>query len=234
MPFTAADVMRRASIILQDTDAVRWTAVEICDWLNEAQRTIVSIKPNALSRTVTLTLVNGTRQSLPPEYTMLSKVVCNVSLSGARGKVVKTLARREVIDSAIPGWHDPSRLPFSNIVGTVWQDYMAPREFYVIPGNNGAGRVEAIVGVLPTNIPIPGSDPLDFDSYTTVIEFDERYQGILLDLLLTRAFSKDMASPDSAQRAASHLTLATNALQALMQSESNAGLAYQYAPNPAG
>lgn len=234
MPFTAADVMRRASVILQDTDAVRWTAVEICDWLNEAQRTIVSIKPNALSRTVMLDLVLGTRQEVPPEYTMLSKVVCNVSSTGARGKVVKTLARREVIDSAIPGWHDPTRLPFTSVVGTVWQDYMAPREFYVIPGNTGTGRVEAVVGVLPTNISIPSSDPLDFDSYTSTIQFDDRYQGILLDLLLTRAFSKDMASPDSAQRAASHLTLATNALSALTQAETSVGLAYQYAPPPRG
>lgn len=225
MSFTAADVMRRASTILQDAGAVRWTAIELCDWLNEAQRVVVSIKPNALSRSVTLNLGPGTKQEIPAEYTMLSKVVRNFA-GGVPGKAVRYIARRELLDSMIPGWHDPAILPYSATVGYVWQDFMSPREFYVIPGNDGSGAVEAIVGVIPTPVPIAADDPLSIESYTTVIEFGDLYQGVLLDFLLGRAFAKDSATADAAQRSQSHLQLGTQALTGITTGESNAGLAY--------
>ena len=47
MSFTAAQVLKRANTILQDTGAVRWTAIELRDWLNEAMRAVISVKPNA-------------------------------------------------------------------------------------------------------------------------------------------------------------------------------------------
>lgn len=234
MPFTAADVMKRASTILQDTNAVRWTAMELCDWLNEAQRIIVAAKPNALSKTVTLTLGQGTRQELPAAYTILSKVVCNAAVDGTARNAVRTLARRELLDTQMPGWHDTTKLPFNAQVSMVWQDFMAPREFYVVPGNTGTGRVQAIVGTNPVPVPLPDGNPLDTDSYVTLLGFPDLYQSILLDLVLARAFAKDSASPDAMQRSGNHLQLATNALAALSGSEGNSGLAYAFAPPDAG
>lgn len=226
MAFTAAKVMARASTILQDAGAVRWTATELCDWLNEAQRAIVLAKPNAISGSVTIDLATGTKQSVPAEYTVLSRVVRNV---GNGGKAVRTLARREILDAQIPGWHDETGLPFAAAVQYVWQDQMSPREFYVVPGNDGTGEVEAIVGHNATDVPRPaGSAALETENYTTESEFEDIYQGILLDFLLFRAFSKDGEAPDAANRAQGHLNLATNALAALGTSQTAAGLAMQY------
>lgn len=226
MAFTAAKVMARASTILQDAGAVRWTAPEMCDWLNEAQRAIVLAKPNAISGSVTLDLVSGTKQAVPVAYTVLSRVVRNI---GAGGKAIRTMARREILDAQIPGWHDSDTLPFSADVQYVWQDQMSPREFYVVPGNDGNGQVEAIVGKNATDVPQPaGAAALDPENYTTASEFEDIYQGILLDFLLFRAFSKDGEAPDAAARAQGHLTLATNALAALGTSQTAAGLAMQY------
>lgn len=223
MAFTAADVMRRASTVLQDGDAVHWTATELRDWLNEAMRAIVTVKPNATADTVSLSLVSGTLQTLPDQYTMLHKVVRN-----AGGKAVRTLARREILDAQIPNWHSSSGLPFNAVVDMVLQDPMSPREFYVVPGNTGAGSVEAIVGVVPQPIPLPNSGVLDVSSYTTAVPMDDIYQGILLDLVLFRAFSKDSAAPDAAQRAQAHLGLAQNALQALGVAQGTMSLSSVY------
>lgn len=226
MAFTAATVMKRASTILQDADAVRWTAVELRDWLNEAQRAVVLAKPNAISGSVTLTLASGTKQELPSQYTVLSRIVRN---GGATGKAIRTLARREILDAQIPGWHSTSVLPFSASVEYAFQDPMALREFYVAPGNTGTGSVEAIVGMNPTEVALPAAaGRLDVDNYTTTSDFPDIYQGVLLDFLLYRAFSKDSAAPDAAQRAQAHLTLATNALTALTGSEVSTSLATQY------
>lgn len=230
MAFTAAAVMKRASTILQDADAVRWTAVELHDWLNEALRAIAAIKPNAKSGNVTLDLVAGTKQTLPEQYPVLSRIIRNIGAApgNAPGPAVKALSRREILDAQIPNWHDPATLPFSVTVAYVWQDLMALREFWVAPGNTGTGRVEATVGMIPTPVPAP-SNPLLIDAYTSNVDLPDIYQPIILDFLLFRAFSKDSAAPDAAQRATAHLNLASQALDALSSGQNNVSLATAYA-----
>ncbi|OOY20885.1 hypothetical protein BMI86_10285 [Thioclava sp. DLFJ5-1] len=236
MPFTAASIMKRASTILQDADAVRWTAVELRDWLNEAQRSIIIAKPNALSKTITIDLEEGTKQPVPDNVAILSRVMRNVSGSG---KAIKTLARREILDNQVPNWHSSDGLPFAADVSMVWQDEMGMREFYVIPGNDGTGQIEAIVGVQPTNVPLPTGDVLDMENYDAELDFDDSYQGILLDLVLYRAFSKDSASPDAANRAQVHLGAAVSQMQAVGNAQAAYSLANHYgssmmaAPAPA-
>lgn len=228
MAFTAATVLRRANTILQDQGAIRWTPMELRDWLNEAMRTIVTMKPNARSGTVTLTLVAGTRQDLPDEYTILSQVIANVETNGALGRAIRTVVNRTLLDAQIPGWHNATLLPNSATTQLVLQDPMAPREFYVVPGATAGSRVAAIVGKQSVDVPLPnapGSSVLDIDSYIAPVQMDDWYQSILLDLVLFRAFAKDSASPDAAGRSQTHLTLATNQLVALGTAQDAATLA---------
>lgn len=232
MAFTAADVMKRASTILQDADAVRWTPVELRDWLNEALRAIVAIKPNAKAGNVILDLVAGTKQTLPAEYTILSRVIRNIGAApgNAPGNAVRVLARREILDSQIPNWH---ALPPAATVTYVWTDLMAMRDFWVVPGNTGTGRIEATVGMIPDEVPLP-TNPLDIEEYDDAVDLDDIYQPILLDFVLFRAFSKDSAAPDAAARAGTHLQLASQALGALGTGQSAVSLASAYAPATAG
>lgn len=238
MSFTAADVMRKANTILQDAGAIRWTPIELREWLNEGLRAIITVKPNAKAGTAILDLVSGTLQTLPSEYTILSRIVCNVGTSpgNSRGKAVRTLWRREILDAQIPGWQSTGTLPYSAEVNMVVQEAMSPREFYVAPGNNGSGRVEAVVGKYPTPVPLPAGGSLDLESYTTTVDMDDVYQGILIDLVLFRAFSKDSAAQDAAARAQAHLALAQNALAAFGAAEGSMTLANLYGMqmNPGG
>ena len=170
---------------------------------------------------------NGTKQEIPAQYTVLSRVVRNV---GNGNGAIRTMARREILDAQIPGWHDNTTLPFTPTAQYVLQDPMAPREFYVVPGNDGTGTVEAIVGMYAADIPKPaGGAVLDVAAYTTTSDFEDIYQGILLDYVLFRAFSKDGEAPDAANRAQAHLALASQSLQAL----GGAQLATQMATRPA-
>lgn len=232
MPVAASVIMKRASTILQDADAVRWTPMELFDWLNEAQRAVTIAKPNAKSGTVSLSLVAGTKQELPAEYTVLSRIVRN---GGASGTAIRQLARREILDAQIPGWHATSVLPYSAVVVYAFQDMMSPREFYVAPGNTGTGTVEAVVGMVPAPITAPSaSAQLNMEAYTGNISLPDIYQSILLDFLLFRAFSKDSAAPDAANRAEGHLAKATQALGAMGASEMAMSMATAYMTQPAG
>lgn len=228
MAFAARDLLSRAVVVLQDPGNVRWPLPELCDWLNQAQRTIVLIKPNALAASVTVNLIAGTRQALPATIAVFTNAVCNV-VSGQRGKSIRPLSRRETLDAHIPGWHDPATLPFAKTVSYVWQDASAPREFYVVPGNDGTGQIEAVVGLNPVDIPIPTAMD-QVDAYTTTIAFADEYQGILLDLMLARALSKDSEAAETVARAGQHLQLAGQALTALGAGQAAAMLSNIYAP----
>lgn len=228
MTFAASNILSRAVQVLQDPDHIRWPLPELCDWLNEAQRNVVMIKPNALSQSVTITLAAGTRQALPATVAVFTNAVCNID-GGQRGATVRPISRRETIDAHIPGWHDPATLPFAKVVSYVWQDASAPREFYVLPGNDGTGSIEAVVGLVPTDIPLPGT-PDDLATYDTEIQFADVYQGVLLDLTLARALSKDMDIAENVARAAQHLQLAGQALTALGAGQAAAMLSNIYAP----
>lgn len=226
MAFTAATLLKRANTILQDMGAVRWTPMELRDWLNEAMRSIVVMKPNARSGTVTLTLAAGTKQDLPQEYTILSQVIANAEANGTPGRAIRTVVNRTMLDAQMPGWHNPTTLPYASTIHLVLQDPMAPREFYVVPGALANTRVLAIVGRQSVDVPMPsGGNILDLDSYSAEVQFPDEYQGILLDLVLFRAFAKDSGSPDSAGRSNNHLTLATNQLVALGTAQDAATLA---------
>lgn len=226
MAFSAATVMARAAKILLDEDSVRWGAQELRDWLNEGLRAIAAIKPNAKAENVILELNAGGKQELPIKYTVLSRIIRNVGPTNIPGKLVQTLNGHAQIDAMIPTWH---QLPQSSIVSYVWQDLMALREFWVVPANDGTGRIEATVGLIPTLVPLPSTNPDEITSYTSDVDIPDVYQPIILDLILFRAFAKDEGSPDAAARSEKHLALANAGLSALSGGQNAVSLASAYA-----
>ena len=64
MTIQASSIVRRATDVIMDNTSVRWPANELVRWLNDAQREIIVLRPDAINRTATVTLVAGTRQSL--------------------------------------------------------------------------------------------------------------------------------------------------------------------------
>lgn len=223
MAFTAKDVMLRATTVLQDAGAVRWPATELLLWLNDAAREVALHKPNAVAETVEIQLSEGTWQTLPDEYISLIRVSRNLATSaqavGGRtgGKAITPIVR-EILDAQMPGWQDPSVLPSSPQVNHIIQDMMDPRTFYVVPGNDGTGMIEAIVSKMPTEIDQP-ANPLDMDSYTATVDLPDIYRNALVDYVLYRAFSKDMNLAGNGQRAAAHYQQFAQAIGLKTQTE---------------
>lgn len=232
MPFQAKDVMHSASVTLQDFGNVHWTAPELHTYLNDALREIVALKPNAKSGTVTLELATGTLQTLPDEYTVLSRVTRNLVLGHDEvggptgGKAIRTLARREIIDSQIPGWQAAATLPFAAVVENVIHDMADPRSFYVVPGNDGTGKIEAMVGMVPPSVTAPvAPNNLAIENYTQSVDFPDIYRNAIVDFILYRAFSKDSGVPNAANRASAHFTQFREAIAAINNGEMGMALA---------
>lgn len=223
MSFTAYTIMARAYRILQDNGGHRWTPMEMLDWINESLVEISALKPNARSEVVPLALVAGYLQELPDPYTTLARVTRNVPTGGGAGArdVITTLVSRDLIDRQIPNWTDPSVFPASTKVSYVIHDIANPRNFTVIPSNNGTGRIEAVVGLPPALVSAPEqpNDRSNPANFTGVIDLPDVFQGPVLDFTLARAFSYDAAAPNSAGRAQAHDAKARAAISTIIAGE---------------
>lgn len=225
MSFKAKDVMKAASITLQDSGAVRWTAPELLDYLNAGIREIVTRKPNAVTKTVTLDLAVGTLQTLPQNYTILADVTKNAV---APAIAVRALASRSLLDAQIPDWQQSSQMPFSKTVTHVIHSMSDPRSFWVVPGNDGTGKLEVVVGVMPTPVAPPvGSASLDIGSYTADVPLPDVWQNALENFVLYRAFSKDAGIAGAVERAVAHFQMFTSLLEAVNAGEAALALANQ-------
>ena len=62
---TGTNLLTRIRNVLQDTTNVRWTDIELRDYINDAQREIVNLRPDSSATTSNIALVAGTKQTLP-------------------------------------------------------------------------------------------------------------------------------------------------------------------------
>lgn len=219
MPITASDVLRDASNALMDPDFVRWPLLEMLGFLNDGLIETVTLKPNAATKTVTLTLGYGTLQSLPDAYTSLSRVTRNLTTGHDEpggpvgGRAITPIASRDLIDATIPDWHQNPEL-FGASVDHVIYDQLDPRRYFVVPGNVGGGKIEAVVGAHLTPVPTPAMPDL-LENYTGTINLPADYKPALTAYVVYRAMSKDMALAGAAERAAAARTLFVESIKAV-------------------
>lgn len=212
----ASKIMADAAIILLDDEHVRWPLPELAGWIDEAVKTIILAKPSASSVTIGLDLALGTKQTLPEDQgiVLLLNIVRNLGGTGSNaGRVIKPTSANQ-LDATEPYWHNPLRWPFKSEVRQFVFDETLPREFYVFPGNDGTGQVEAVVSKLPATVVsqvAEGADQDAMDSWDIETGLSEEYAAPVLDYVLYRSFTKEdpAASP---QRAVTHYQAFATAL----------------------
>ena len=113
MAVTVQSVLDRVQQTLQDTGGIRWSSTaELILWVNDAQREIALLKPDATATNTTVTLAAGTKQTIPAGGNRLLNVVRNMSAaSSGTGKRTGRLVSRDILDSLAPSWHDPAVYP---------------------------------------------------------------------------------------------------------------------------
>lgn len=175
---TAQSIIDKASTQLLDPSNVRWTRAELLGWVNDAQRQIVLMQPNATNKVSTIRLAAGTRQSIPSDGWTLLGVIRYMGTDGTRpGRAVR-LVSQQIMDAYTPNWHaaTPSVVPQSYIF-----DQQDQTVFYVYPPNTGNGYVQ--INYSP--------EPADLTLESQVIGVSDIFQTAILDYVLYRANSKD-------------------------------------------
>jgi len=212
---TGREIMKQASVILNDDEYVRWPMSELKDWINEGVRAIVLAKPSASSKSIALKLAVGTLQyisadSAPAVPLSLVKIVRNLKsdVLPRVGSRTITATLGTLLDAQDPFWHDPLRTRYKKEALHYVYDENNPLEFYVYPGNDGTGVLEAIISFLPDPLKATGSEN-EIASYAGEVGLPEPYSVPLLDYVLYRALSKDDLTGNPTQAGAHYQQFAT-------------------------
>jgi len=202
MAQTPNELLTRAGDILQDQTNVRWAQAELLRYLNDGRRELAIHRPDIYSESALVTLVAGTKQSIPAGGNQFLDAVRNVTAAGAIGRAVRVV-EREILDAQLPDWHTETA---STALKHFMFDERSPKTFYVYPPAAAGHKLEVVYSKSPTDIT---DQQL---SSTSVLESEDIYSGVLLDYILYRAFSKDSEYAGNMQRAAMHYQMFANSL----------------------
>jgi len=186
---TAQNILDRAELLLHDDTNIRWPLVEGLNWINEGQREIVLLKPDAYSLTEALKMIAGTKQTIPAAGTMLLDVTRNMGDDGTTvGNVIRLVARR-ILDDGQADWHTQDAAAV--VKHWVYDPETNPRVFYIWPKSDATNYIEICYAKAPTEIAAVGD----------TITLDDIYSPALLNYFLYRAYAKDADYASNAQRA---------------------------------
>ena len=187
----ASDIIDRARLVLNDTVATyRWADSEFFKWINDGQRAIVLVRPDASVSVETLTCAAGTKQAIPSGAIRLLDVTRNINADNSAGRAVR-LVDRDILDSQNPDWHSGTQ---ADAVKNFIYDNRAPSVFYVYPPAKSTTKVEIVVSKNPTDVTATGS----------TLALADIYAEPLLNYVLFRAYNKDAEFAANANLALSY------------------------------
>lgn len=188
---TAANIITSASEIVSDPDNDQWTTTDGLGWVNDGQRAISLLRPDASSRIVNLTLVAGTRQTIVGRR--LLRVIRNMGADGATPGLSPRVVDMAMKDEFEQNWHTVTA---ASPTEEIMHDGIIPDTFYVSPPVPASPQIvlEIVESVSPT----------DIASLSSVINIDDIYSPVLIEWVLYRFFSRDHETTANGQRSIKH------------------------------
>lgn len=180
-------LVARVGTVLNDTGNIRWAAAEVIDWFNEGAVLIVQKQQDACTKTVSLALVAGSKQSNPADCIEILDMRQN------NGGASITPCDRAALDRFNTGWMNG---PSASSV-THWMDDQQPDTFYVYPAQSASpATVVMTYSAIPAAMSAGGN-----------ITIRDIYADKLVNYALYRAFSKDAEAGGDPNRAVAYFKL---------------------------
>jgi hypothetical protein len=199
----AKTIIDKASVILSDITATRWTTAELLGWLNDGQSEICALVPNANPVTSTVALVAGTKQSAPTDALYVNGFIRNMGVGGTTPGGVIRQVTRNFLNSFIVGWANATTS--TTVTHIAYDPADSNLDYYVYPPQpaTGMSSIELVYSKVPDIIPSTGSP---------VITIRDIYANALLDYVLYRAFGKDSEYGNQSDRSQTHYKMFSNAI----------------------
>lgn len=201
MATTAQSIIKEVQVKLVDVAGNRWPASELVDDLNDMQRAIHSVRPDATASSVTLVLLAGVIQTIPTTAAALIEIT-NLS---AGSKAAVRQARREMLDAIVPGWRNQAET--AEILHFIY-DPRHPRRFEVYPPAIASTQLEAVVSAYPIDVSAPSGDGKAYTTVSGNISLADEYKNALFHLVCWRAYIKAAEFANEPEVAKYHLDMA--------------------------
>lgn len=204
MATTAQSIIQRVAETLFDRTSVKWTVDRLVRYLNDGQREIVTLRPDAMNTATNLTLAAGAKQAIPNDGEKLIKVLANASTS----KRACTKVDINLLDNQVPGWRGLTGA--TEILHWAF-DPLEPKAFEVYPPAAASGAVLMIeYAKRPTDIAEPAAGSL-YTAVTGDISVGDLFGNALQDYILYRCHAENTQYAQPA-RAQAHYAAFGNAL----------------------
>lgn len=197
----ASIIINKVADQLHDIDHVRWPVDDLLYWLNEGQRAIAILRPEAKTVNGAVQLVAGTKQTIPAAGIRLHKITRNMGEDGTTpGRALRPVDA-DVLDQFNPDWHTDTA--DSEALNYVF-DGNDPLTYYVFPPQPAAdqGCVELAYSASPDDV-VDVADLIDISNV---------FQSALLDYIMFRANTKDSDYAGKDRVAAAQYGLFLNSL----------------------
>lgn len=201
----ANDVIERANDILNDVLSERWPDTKLMQYLGDAQRAVVTKRPDASVANTSLQCTASAKQVLPPEGLRLINVMAN-TVSGRPITPIDV----DILNEQVPDWRRTQK-PTTHIEHFVYDD-RDPKHFYVYPTPIAEFSIDLVYSVAP-------AEPSDKGSPITI---DDTYFNALVEYVLFRAYQRDTENQANMARAQSHYAAFDTALSGKIQADAAA------------
>lgn len=208
MSYPAQTLIRNAHTALQDADGVHWPATELVDYLNDGQRVLTTVRPDANVVTAPFAPLVGARQQLPTSAIAFIDIPRN---SAGKRKALRKVDMA-TLDSVVPEWQS---MAGSTEFAHFMYDLRDPRTFYLYPPAKAGGSVELVTANYPTDVSTPSGPTAA--SVTGNIGVLDQWADALLAYVLFRAFAKDSEFASNVQFSAGYLAAFNAATGAQLQ-----------------
>lgn len=193
---------------LRDADADVWQQSEIHSAINEAEKVIVSFRPDASAIDYELDCAEGIKQSLPANANRLLDVKFNVGANSAPGRSVHRKAAVD-LDSINPNWRSASA---NAVVREFIYDDREPLIFYVYPPASADAKLQISYSRTP-----PAYGVVDANTSTMV---GDLYEPAIIEWALYRLFGFDVENSVNMSRSQQRLATFQSMMGVKIQSES--------------
>lgn len=176
---TTTTIASRAALLLQDDAYTHWSQAELIGWVSDAVRELAALYPPACARTDAVSLVEGTRQSMPAGAVVAIDFTHNMGTDQSTpGAAVRRVPRGQ-LDALEPNWH--SATPSATVQVVMYQENN-PRVFFVSPPQpaSAQGSLEVTYAYAPGELAVD-----------EVLPVGDEWAGTLVNLVLARAYAKD-------------------------------------------
>ena len=187
------DVINRVTLLYNDADFVRCSKRQYLYFLDDAISQVILSRPDANVKTSTVTLKQGTRQTIPADGYSLIEIYANVlDVSEEKvtfGRPIYQIARKDI--DYFRDWHNDDSIPGEIIEFSY--DRRSPKTYWVWPPV-GRSQVRVQMDYSFGVAPFGDIDQEEDAIFSLEIPLDEMYRTPIVNYILYLLYSTDSSS----------------------------------------